>query len=359
MRALLALMAALLLACAGAGQAAAPTFAAVTPGRALAFPADFGAHPAFRTEWWYVTGWLATPDGKPLGFQLTFFRSATASDRANPSAFAPAQLIIGHAALSDPALGKLVHDQRTAREGFGLAYAQTGNTDVKLDDWRMLRAADGSYRISVKSPQLSLDLQLAPTQAVMAQGEAGYSRKGPQATHASYYYSEPQLRVGGRVGVKGRSENVSGVAWLDHEWSSELLAADASGWDWLGANLDDGGALMAFRIRGKDGATLWSSATVRSKDGRPETIDARRVAFMPVRTWKSPRTGTTYPVAMDVRVGERSWRVEPLMDDQELDARASTGTLYWEGAVRIRSPAGAAGRGYLELTGYAEPLPFK
>ena len=141
-------------------MAAAPPFAAVTPGHALSFPADFGAHPDFRTEWWYVTGWLETPDKKPIGFQITFFRSATEHDSANPSQFAPKQLIIAHAALSDPAVGKLRHDQKIARQGFGLAYAQQGDTDVKLDDWRMVRAADGRYQVSVAASGFSLNLTL-------------------------------------------------------------------------------------------------------------------------------------------------------------------------------------------------------
>jgi predicted secreted hydrolase len=194
---------------------AAPQFAPVLPGRALAFPADYGAHPDFKTEWWYVTGWLKTADGKPLGFQVTFFRSATGHDKANPSAFAPRQLIIGHAALSDPALGKLAHDQRSAREGFGLAFSKEGNTDIKLDDWRMVRALDGSYKVSINSPEVKLDLTLAPTQPILLQGEGGFSRKAASPSHASYYYSEPHLKVSGVAG----SAAVEGTAWLDHEWS--------------------------------------------------------------------------------------------------------------------------------------------
>jgi predicted secreted hydrolase len=142
----------------------------------VTFPADFGAHPEFKTEWWYVTGWLTTADGKPLGFQVTFFRSRTGADDANPSAFAPKQLIIAHAALSDPAVGRLVHDQRSAREGFGLAYAKSRITDLKLDDWRMRRGEDGIYTVSVKSKELSLDLRLAPGGPVLAQGDRGYSQ---------------------------------------------------------------------------------------------------------------------------------------------------------------------------------------
>jgi predicted secreted hydrolase len=216
----------------------------------------------------------------------------------------------------------------------------------------------GVYRTRVGGDDFTLDLTLAPSQPVLPQGDGGFSRKGPSSAHASYYYSEPQLRVSGRVVAKGRAEAVTGIAWLDHEWSSELLTPEAQGWDWLGANLDDGTALMAFRIRGKDGATIWSSATLRANGARPVTLDAGQVAFTAGRTWKSPRTGGVYPVAMQVRVGARTWRLEPLMDDQELDARASTGTLYWEGAVSLTSDDGARGRGYLELTGYAGRLPF-
>ena len=128
--------------------AAPPQFSTVASGKPLSFPHDFGAHPAFRTEWWYATGWLETPDKKPFGFQIRFFRTATEHDAANPSRFAPKRLIIAHAALSDPAVGKLLHDQKVAREGFGLAYAKSGNTDVALNGWRLLRAADGHYQVT-------------------------------------------------------------------------------------------------------------------------------------------------------------------------------------------------------------------
>src|SRR5476649_522200 len=214
-------------------MAAPPDYAQVQAlTETLPFPASFGAHPDFKTEWWYATGWINTADGKPLGYQVTFFRSATAHDRADPSKFAPKQLIIGHAALSDPANGKLLHDQRSAREGFDLAYAKVGDTDVKLDDWRMHREADGSYRIQVDAPGFALDLKLAPTQSVLLQGEQGYSRKGPQVAQSSYYYSEPQLRTSGTVKRGGLATTVSGASWLDHEWSSQALDPAATGWDW-------------------------------------------------------------------------------------------------------------------------------
>jgi predicted secreted hydrolase len=347
--------------------AAPPQFAAVTPGHPLVFPADTGAHPAFRTEWWYATGWLNTPDGKPLGFQITFFRSATGHDAADPSAFAPSQLIIAHAALSDPAFGKLVHDQKVARQGFDLVYAKPDHTDVKLDTWRMARAADGHYTVLAQAGEFALNLSLTPTQAPLVQGQQGYSQKGPLASEASYYYSEPQLRVSGSVTRPSRSTGgsatpatptaVSGVAWLDHEWSSALLSPDAAGWDWLGANLPDGSALMAFKVRGRSGGTVWAHAALRDASGKVTAFEPGQVDFIPQRTWRSPRTNTVYPVAETVRTGPLTWQLQPLLDDQEMDTRDSTGSAYWEGAVTVTHAGQAvAGRGYLELTGYQAPL---
>ena len=338
-------------------QAAPPALAPVLPGRPLTFPADFGAHPEFKTEWWYVTGWLNTASGTPLGFQVTFFRSRTGADDANPSAFAPKQLIIAHAALSDPAVGHLVHDQRSAREGFDLVYAKSRVTDLKLDDWRMQRGADGVYTVSIKSSELNLELRLAPGGPVLPQGDQGYSRKGPRPEHASYYYSEPQLKVSGSAGRGGTSPApVTGTAWLDHEWSSQALDPDAAGWDWVGANLDDGSALMAFQIRSKQGGKLWAHAALRDASGKVTQYLPDQVSFTPQARWKSPRTNAVYPVATTIVTGAASWSIKPLQDDQELDARRSTGSVYWEGAVTITRDGAPAGRGYLEMTGYDRPM---
>lgn len=340
----------------GFAFAAPPQFAAVTPNKAIILPHDFGAHPDFRTEWWYATGWLETPDNKPLGFQITFFRSATEHDPANPSRFAPKQLIIAHAALSDPAAGKLQHDQKSAREGFGLAYAKQGNTDVKLDDWRMVRDADGRYQASIHARDFTLKLTLTPTQAPMPQGASGFSRKGPKPEQASYYYSEPQLQVSGSISRNGKTAAVSGHAWLDHEWSSSVLDADAGGWDWLGANLADGSALMAFQVRAKSDGRLWAHAALRDATGRVTQFAPEQVRFEPVRSWRSPHTNASYPVETNIRIGATLWQLKPLQDDQELDSRQSTGAVYWEGAVSVSRDGQAAGHGYLEMTGYVKPM---
>lgn len=339
-----------------AAHAQPPAFTQVVPNTRLSFPRDFGAHPDFRTEWWYATGWLQTPEGKPLGFQVTFFRSATEHDRANPSRFAPKQLIVAHAALSDPAIGKLQHDQKIARAGFGLAQASEATTDVKLGSWTMKREADGSYRVHLPARDFTFALTLTPTQPVLLQGENGYSRKGPKAEQASYYYSEPHLKVSGTITRGGKPMVVSGSAWLDHEWSSTVLDPRAVGWDWVGVNLDDGTALMAFRIRTADGGTLWQHAMLRDRSGRQRRFGNDEVRFSPLRQWRSPHTRASYPVELELDVGGQRWRLRPLQDDQELDSRQSTGAVYWEGAVTLERDGQPVGRGYLEMTGYVKAL---
>ncbi len=349
----------LLLLVAGAAAAAdtplLPDYPAGTPGATMQFPHDHGAHPDFRNEWWYITGWLNGDDGKPLGFQITFIRTRPSVDQKNPSAFAVKQVLFAHAALSDPSVGHLLHDQRAARAGLGLAEASTSDTDVVLDDWRVKRDAGGVFHAKAGGTEFMLDLNFQPTKEVLLEGENGYSRKGPRPEQASHYYSIPHLVVTGTVQRGGRAVTVKGTAWLDREWSSSYLDANAVGWDWVGFNLDDGGALMAFQIRKADGSALWAGGTLRDASGAVTTFAPSDVSFSTERKWTSSRTGAAYPVERVLKVklpsGEREWRVKPLFDDQELDSRAAGGPVYWEGAASVDG-----GRGYLELTGYFKAL---
>ena len=299
----------------------------VTPGYRFSFPADHGAHPEFRIEWWYITGWL----DDALGFQVTFFRARPEEESDNPSRFNPRQILLAHAALSDPKRGRLLHDERAARAGFGLAQAETGRTGVWIEDWSL--ALEGErYEARIAAREFDFAFTFLASRVVL-QGEGGFSRKGHRPHEASYYYSRPHMRVAGRL--NGRQ--VSGSAWLDHEWSSAYLAPEAAGWDWTGINLQEGKSLMAFRMRDRSGAPHYVPPGTR---------------FEALRWWRSPRTGVQYPVSMQVN----GVRLEPLMDDQELDSRASTGTIYWEGAVRAFREASQVGQGYLELTGYWKPM---
>ena len=337
------------------GAAVAADYAPVQPGAELQFPRDHGSHALFRTEWWYLTGWVKDARGADLGIQITFFRNRPLLAETNPSRFAPRQLLFAHAALADAKNGKLLHDQRAARSGFGLAEAKEGGTDVWIDDWS-LKQTDSGYSARIAARDFGYALEFKPTQPLLLQGERGLSRKGPLPAQASYYYSQPQLAVSGSITVRGERREVSGRAWLDHEWSSEYLAPEAAGWDWVGLNLADGGALMAFRMRDKQGGTLWAGGSLRGADGRVRRFAPDEVHFAARRRWRSPRTQAEYPVALRLRAGELEFELDPMMDDQELDARESTGTIYWEGAVSANRGGKLLGRGYLELTGYWRPL---
>jgi len=208
-----------------------------------------------------------------------------------------------------------------------------------------------------------LDLQCTETQGWLLQGDSGLSRKGPQAAQASYYYSLPQLAVSGQITLQGQQFQLDTAAphaaWLDHEWSQSLLPPQAVGWDWIGMNLQDGSALTAFRLRDPAGGTLWDGGSFRpATRGAPARAFAPgEVVFEPLRYWRSPVTQARYPVEWQVRTPVAVYRVQALIDDQELDSRNSTGAVYWEGLSELMDSQGhRVGHGYLEMTGYAGAL---
>lgn len=323
--------------------------------RRMAFPADHGAHPELRTEWWYITGALQSA-GRPFGFQVTFFRSRVDATRELRSAFAARQLVFAHAAVTDVQGTRLVHDQRIARAGFGIADAAVGEARLKLRDWSLLREGEAWHAL-LPAAGFALDLRCAPTQPPLLQGGDGLSRKGPLEAHASYYYSIPQLAVRGRLSLQGRDFDVDGRAWMDHEWSDEYLASEAVGWDWLGMNLDDGSALMAFRIRRQDGSRFWDGGAFRNAQGQVRIAEPGEMQFVPRRRWTSPVSNASYPVEWELRTPAGVFTVRALVDNQELDSRESTGAIYWEGLSDLLDAGGRrVGRGYLEMTGYVEKL---
>lgn len=344
-----------------AAQPRLEPFPPVMAGRVFEFPRDHGSHPQFKTEWWYVTGTVTDEAGESLGFQVTFFRQRTRLGQENPSRFVAEQMLFAHAAVSERQHGQLRRADKVARAGFGLAEAHEGGMNVYIDDWRLhALPQERVYRTQVKGADFSFDLQLRETQSPLLHGDAGYSRRGPDPLEASYYYSLPHLGVSGRVWIDGRERSVTGTAWLDREWHSEIMTPAMQGWDWIGIQLEHGGALMAFHMRNTQGGTHWSTATLRSSpSAAPEFFGPEAIEWIPQRFWRSPRTGVEYPVEWVVKLGARTLRIVPSMDDQENDTRGSTGTIYWEGVVRVLDEVGQTiGQGYLELTGYGARLSF-
>lgn len=332
----------------------------IRPGRELVFPRDHGAHLAARTEWWYATGWMGTEAAPTHGFQITFFRSRTGLAVGNPSRFAARQLLFAHAAITalDPRAHG--HDQRIARwsgePDSPTGHAAVGRGAVRLAGWG-LRDDGSAWVAQVPGRELGMELRLARSQPLLLQGQAGHSRKGPEPRQASHYYSEPQLAAQARLTLRGQVAQGSGRAWMDHEWSDEILAPGAVGWDWIGINLFDGSALTAFVLRRADGSALWAGGSLRAPGAEVRSFAADEVVFSAGRRWRSPATAASYPMEWQLQSPAGRHTVRALADAQELDSRASTGTVYWEGLSELLDAQGRrVGLGYLEMTGYASAL---
>ena len=315
--------------------------------RPFHFPEDHGPHPGYRNEWWYLTGNLNGPEGEAFGFQATFFRIALRpGDVESPSAWRTGQVWMAHAALTDLGAREHLADERFARQSVGLAGARPRPFAVWLEDWRLADEA-GRWRLRLPAEGFGLDLSLEPVAPVILQGEAGLSRKSAAPGNASYYYSIPRLEVSGRIERAGREVPVTGLAWLDREWSTSALGPDQAGWDWFSLQLKDGRDLMYYRLRLKDGgADPHSSGSLSDGRGLLRTLGANDVQLLPLRHWNG------YPVEwrLHLQGEENAWRVRALLQDQEMDLSVR----YWEGAVEVLSDADGTplGRGYLELSGY-------
>ncbi|WP_119072989.1 lipocalin-like domain-containing protein [Aggregatilinea lenta] len=324
------------------------------------FPADYGPHFGFQTEWWYYTGNLATDEGRRFGFQFTIFRRAiTPNAPASSSEWRSNQVYMAHLTVTDVETGQFVQSQRLSRAGDALAGATTDPVfRVWLEDWQIAALDQEAQhtQITAATTDAALDLTLEQVKPPALQGDEGLSPKGGEPGNASYYYSLSRLITRGEITVDGTPYAVSGTTWMDHEFSTSALASNAVGWDWFGLQIDDNRELMLGQIRLQDGGTDPAfSGMLILPDGSTRKLDAADFTITPVSTWTSPHTGATYPAAWDISVdtGEAQplrLSVTPLVDDQEL----IEGISYWEGAVRIEGDA--TGYGYAELTGYTGPM---
>jgi predicted secreted hydrolase len=324
----------------------------------LEFPADHGPHLDYQTEWWYYTGNLVVAGGQRFGYQLTFFRRALTPPPLRierESAWAADQVYMAHFALTDVAGRRYWAFERFARGAAGLAGAQAAPYHVWLEDWQVEEVEPGVTRMRAAQDGLALDLVLTDRKGPILQGDRGYSPKGPQPGNASYYYSLTRLETSGTVQVADAVHEVTGLSWMDHEWSTSALVADQVGWDWFSIQVDDGSELMVFQLRKEDGSIdPFSSGTFVAPDGSTRHLGRDEFEIRVEDAWRSPHTGATYPARWTVTVPavELALEIEPHVADQEL----TLSYAYWEGAVRIEGErAGQAirGNGFIEMTGYA------
>lgn len=350
----------MLMAIACPGRADEPQFTPVLTPRTWSFPRDHGRHDGFKTEWWYFTGNLREKStGRRFGYQLTFFRtSLTPQPTTRPSPWAAHDLYFAHAAISDVASQRFLYADRLSRGRPDLASASDKTMDVVLKDWWTRRDDQGRFRLFAKDDQLAIDLTAAPGRGPILQGPGGVNAKGPNPGQASYYYSMTRLATTGTLSVAGRSFDVEGLSWLDREFSSNALAENQSGWDWLALTLDDGTDLMLYRLRDKAGRTDYLSGTRIDPAGHVTYLSAKDITLTPSHEWKSPASGAVYPQQWTITCpGVPALTVRTRIPNQELQTPNSTDVTYYEGTVEVTDGSGrGVGEGYLEMTGYAKSL---
>ena len=324
-------------------------FARADAPRRFSFPADHGAHPAFRSEWWYLTVALEDGRGREFGVQFTVFRQALYPGGPADDPWRNGQAYLGHLAVTDVAAGLHRAAERLSRGHPALAGARTfdgGGFSVWLEGWQLAGAGD-SLKLEATAGDFAVSLQLAPTRPIVLQGDAGLSAKGPG--QASYYYSIPRLQATGRLRIDGDEHAVKGLGWLDREWSTSVLGAHQAGWDWFALMLDNGEDIMAFQLRRDDGTRdPYDHGVLVDAGGRARHLAPGDFSLEPLEYWRDER-GTQWPVRWALAVGERRWLVSAPVRDQRMD----TLLTYWEGLVHVLDERGhRSGRGYMELTGY-------
>jgi predicted secreted hydrolase len=333
-------------------------FARANPERRLSFPNDFGAHPDYRTEWWYYTGNLIAVDGRRFGYQLTFFRRAllppnTTTSRA--SSWATTQVYMAHFAFTDSTKNQHQAYEQLSRGAAGLAGAQPIPFKVWIYNWYVEQTGINNYDLHAAQGNLAINLNLTDSKGPILNGNNGYSQKGPEPGNASYYYSLTRLLTEGSVQIDDVSYVVNGTSWMDHEFSTNALSKGQTGWDWFSIQLDDNSELMFYQIRREDGSIdPFSSGTIIQEDGSTRHLRRGDFNIAVTDTWYSPHSKATYPSKWAVTIPSEGITLEisPLVKDQEMNLSYS----YWEGAVDIRGERKRKpinGSGYVELTGYA------
>lgn len=332
--------------------------------RVFEFPRDHASHPEYRNEWWYLTGNLNNAAGRRFGYELTLFRFALSSESIDAAAnqWKTRDVFIGHFAITDVQAQTFHFAERFARNAAGLAGATAEPLRIWLYNWHLegqqIPGEATAWRLRASDDEIAIELSLQPQKPVVLNGQGGLSRKSAEPGMASWYYSLPRLQTEGELTVAGERHAVSGLSWMDREFSSSALGADQQGWDWFALQLDDGSDLMFYQLRGTDGMPQASSAgTWIAADGHYDSLGADDFQLAVLDYWESPEGGR-YPQGWQLSVPSLQMQLEiqPVMAEQEL----TTWVRYWEGAVDVRGTRAnseVSGRGYVELTGYANSVP--
>jgi len=341
--------------------AQAQEFERALPGRSFSFPRDHYSHPEFRTEWWYYTGHVGSRDGKSFGYQLTFFRTGLRRERSSQSRWALKSLFFAHFAMTNEGEKGFTFREKISRGALGQAGAATDRLHVWVEDW-ILKGDGPDHLLEARDPSMAIRFRLTPLKPPVVNGINGVSQKAEGVGNASHYYSITRMKTSGELTIKGKVLTVEGISWMDHEFGTNQLQTYQVGWDWFSIQMENNTELMLYVIRHRDGnPDPYSSGTFIYPDGSSRHIRLEEFDIRALKTWKSRKTGARYPARWKVRISglEIDLTVTPTVADQELTTRESTRVTYWEGSVRVNGTYQGkpiSGVGYVELTGYAEPL---
>jgi predicted secreted hydrolase len=328
--------------------------------RKFIFPDDYGPHPDFRTEWWYLTGNLTTDNNRKFGYQFTIFRTALTKEKSERNSdWNSNQIYMAHFAVTDIDGNKFYFDEKFSREGNNLAGAQASPFKVWLEDWQIIQTEDKStfdlpiITVKVKSEKAEIEFKLEAVKSIVLQGDEGLSQKGKQPGDASYYYSYTRLKTEGKIILDGKEFSVNGFSWMDREWSTSALSEDQAGWDWFALQFNDNTEIMYYQMRKNDGtADIFSKGIFVDKDGSSQLLKKEDVVLTVKDNWLSP-TGEQYPSGWRLQIPgkEIDLNITPAIKNQLMDVAVR----YWEGSVKIegtKSGSEIFGSGYVELTGY-------
>jgi predicted secreted hydrolase len=332
------------------------------PGYRFEFPRDYFDHPDFQTEWWYYTGNLKSANGHRYGFELAFFRQAVSRDPAQAATWDLKDIYLTHLALSDLDGQRSYHTERTNRAGPGIAGVSAASARIWNGNWQ-IQWEGPDQKLQAIEKLYQLHLTLHPEKPPVIHGENGVSQKSQGAGHASYYISLTRLAASGKLELNGETIEVSGLAWMDHEFFTHQLESSQIGWDWLSLQLEDNTELMLFRLRRKDGSLdPFSAGTYVDAQGKSTHLRANDFILQPLaKSWTSPLTHATYPIAWKIVVPKLEIDLEAhtSLAAQELAEEKKIAPSYWEGSIHLEGRRGKlplGGVGYLEMTGYDHPV---
>ena len=352
--------------------------------REFVFPDDHGVHPGFKTEWWYYTGNLFSEEGRQFGYQFTIFRNQLSPsgedfarinqkesaqmnlelNSANDSEWSTNQLYLAHFAISDVSKRDHVFNERYSRGTAGLAGASVDPYRIWLEDWEItrvtdLKATDERFPVRIKaemSDGTALEVVLNPQKPLVLQGEEGYDKKGGEDGNASYYISFTRMQTEGLLKKDGESLVVSGLSWMDHEWSTSALDSGQTGWDWFSIQLSNGYELMYYQIRNADPELApQTTGSLIAPNGQKRDLGQGEVQLEVLEYWTSPHTGARYPLQWTLGIPSEELKVDvaTVFDDQEM----TVSVQYYEGALHVSGKfrdEAIDGNGYIEMTGYEQ-----